>query len=216
MITTVNGSMARAWSICPSTAEPPVGIPGCARTFQENTTSSAEKGVPSCHLTLGLRFHVVSIRPSGRTTMVPSSKEGNRAASRPSTFPWASVDTSPFVWISKSDRAPPPVVPMSHGEKPLTEFRATTVSVFRNSPAVAPWLDAWGADGVGATSAHAVIQRSTRHDIPRTRTAIEARSTPALDTAVRPDTAQYTATFCEKRRAMASRGPPIMTIRQRP
>src|SRR5439155_6796403 len=66
---------------------------------------------------------------AGRTTIDPSSNDGSRAAARASRLTTGSVETRPLVWISKSERAPPPVVPMSQGLKPLTEFCAATVIV---------------------------------------------------------------------------------------
>src|SRR4051812_12682014 len=71
------------------------------------------------------------MRPSGRITTVPSSNDGSFAASRASRLPAASVETRPLVEISNIARAPPPVVPINQGLKPLTEFSALAVIVLR-------------------------------------------------------------------------------------
>ena len=67
-------------------------------SLNENVMSEEVNACPSCHVTSCLSAYVVRIRPSGRISIVPDSKDGTWAASRPTgrrtsrsevTRPWA-------------------------------------------------------------------------------------------------------------------------------
>ena len=68
-------------------AAPAASVALLLRAVYVNSRSSLVKAVPSCHVTLGLIFQVVSMVPSGSMTQVPFSTEISSGAINGSTTP---------------------------------------------------------------------------------------------------------------------------------